>query len=207
MKNQEVNGACNSEQEKVHEYRPFDDNRVYYVLVPLTRFQNCVYYLLTGYRLWRLTSILLFLSLVITFYVVIGATRHPCPFCKERYKSVGNKKLGSPPPKPGPDQCVNIINSERFDCYPQGSATEKSCNARGCCWAALPNGSVSDLNVPYCYYPKSQNTYKTINITVTDLGATVFLQNVYQSPYPNDINVVKMDFSYETEDRLHVKVC
>lgn len=117
----------------------------------------------------------------------------------------------SPPPLPLPGMCGNISNIERFDCFPRGKANESSCNLRGCCWA-MPQGksnesSFTDLNIPYCFYPNSYSNYQFVNISVNDLGATAYLKMIFNSTYPRDIEYVKLDFMYETENRLHVKVC
>lgn len=214
---------------KYSEFRSEGDNEYtnqnlnYKLVSPLTtQFQCCLWVIVT----MICTRPLLVLS-ILCFTIVAPVFLSPSGLCDEfrRYQHWGSKSnklkwassgetqydrlTSSAPPKPTPDQCANIINVERFDCYPRGYATEESCVSRGCCWS-LPTGntneSVSDLNVPYCFYPKQYNSYRTINITVTDLGATVFLKNVFPSAYPGDINIVRMDFSYETVDRLHVKI-
>uniref|UniRef100_A0A1B6F1T2 P-type domain-containing protein n=1 Tax=Cuerna arida TaxID=1464854 RepID=A0A1B6F1T2_9HEMI len=103
-------------------------------------------------------------------------------------------------------QCTGFIDSEKFDCLPQQSVSEEECTLRGCCWVPLNSSEKAYRGVPYCYYPSSFKTYKYLNVSVTDLGATAYLQILTNSTYPNNIQLVKIDFNYLTENVLQVKI-
>lgn len=119
-----------------------------------------------------------------------------------------------PPPKPDYDQCRNVKEKDRYDCYPEDGASSDKCEARGCCW--LPRKSKSNkkrklmdgtpLDVPYCFYPNNFQSYKYVNMTDTPYGVVAYLKRSFRSPYPNDLETIKMTVRYETETRLHVKV-
>uniref|UniRef100_A0A1B6D5E9 P-type domain-containing protein n=1 Tax=Clastoptera arizonana TaxID=38151 RepID=A0A1B6D5E9_9HEMI len=128
------------------------------------------------------------------------------PVVNENGGRLNNIQRPASPPEP--TMCANIANVDRFDCFPQGKAEEESCKSRGCCWA-LPQEKINksaDLNVPYCFYPNSFNNYQYINVSVNDLGATAYLKILFSSPYPKDVELVKLDVMYETENRLHIKI-
>lgn len=129
---------------------------------------------------------------------------------KEQYhwsSSIKNKEL-PPPPKPDYNQCKLLNDTEKFDCYPEDGANVQACEARGCCWIPHKMKKKLDvkLDVPYCFYPPNYNSYTYINVTETAYGLTAFLRRKYRSPYPNDVETIKMDVRFETSNRLHVKV-
>ncbi|RZF43849.1 hypothetical protein LSTR_LSTR013314 [Laodelphax striatellus] len=108
------------------------------------------------------------------------------------------------PPAPGISQCSVINDTMRSDCFPRGNASEKSCALRGCCWM-VPKNTTTSKNVPYCFYPQNYTLYEFSNVSSTDLGVTAFLKKSFSSPYPNDIDLLKLDVRFETENRLNVK--
>jgi hypothetical protein len=102
------------------------------------------------------------------------------------------------------DRCSSgIKDSDRFDCFPQQTVSEDSCKTRGCCWIPV-NSSLE--GVPYCFYPAKFRSYRYLNISSTDKGKTAYLEKVVSSPYPGDIELVKIDFNYIDENILQVKV-
>lgn len=111
------------------------------------------------------------------------------------------------PPLPSNAKCDFINDNDKFDCYPQKGANQKSCEDRGCCWSQ-PKAEVhlNSMSIPYCYYPKDYAIYNFVNLTVTDFGATGFMKAEYSSPYPKDVKLLQIDVKYETSTRLHVKV-
>lgn len=116
------------------------------------------------------------------------------------------------PPKPDINVCKLVNESERFDCFPEDGANQKTCELRGCCWLSV-NSELKDeqqedvpLNVPYCFFPPNYNKYSFINISEAAFGIEAILERKFRSPYPDDVNVLKMTFRFETKDRLHVKV-
>jgi lysosomal alpha-glucosidase len=132
--------------------------------------------------------------------------------------SVSSSPLIRPPKSASFKQCAKISDELKFDCYPEGGATESLCKARGCCWVPkrkkLLNKERNEnnrtqstpLNVPYCFYPLAYGGYRFINITETPSGSVSFLQRTFKSPYPDDVEVIRMDIRYEAEQRLRIKV-
>lgn len=112
------------------------------------------------------------------------------------------------PPKPDYAQCKLLNDLEKFDCLPEDGANANACEARGCCWVELKTEKEqkTSLNVPYCFYPPNYQSYSFLNVTETAYGLNAFLRRKYRSPYPNDVEIIKMDVRYDTSTRLHVKV-
>lgn len=107
------------------------------------------------------------------------------------------------------DKCAIASDDEKYDCYPEDGGNEQACNERGCCWQPKDNKTGLDyppLNVPWCYYPKSYGGYKYLNISYSKNGVRAFMQRTFPSPYPNDVEILRLDFHYESNDRLHLKV-
>lgn len=113
-----------------------------------------------------------------------------------------------PPPKPNYAQCKLLSDAQKYDCFPEDGANKDACEARGCCWIPRQNKKSLHVNldVPYCFYPPNYTSYTYINVTETAYGLCAFLRRAYKSPYPGDIEVIKMDVRFETSTRLHVKV-
>ncbi|XP_075224728.1 lysosomal alpha-glucosidase-like [Lycorma delicatula] len=107
------------------------------------------------------------------------------------------------PPVPEFTQCEKVNDDEKFDCFPRGIVTQNLCENRGCCWSAVSNKVGS---VPPCYYPRNYTLYKYENITSTDAGTVGYMKNVHLSPYPEDIQCLRIDINYETDSRVHVKI-
>ena len=110
-----------------------------------------------------------------------------------------------PPSQPSDEQCSNFQPAERFDCYPQPNANQEGCEARGCCWNIIKDANLPK-GVPFCYYPKQYGGYEVVNSTSSDSGQTVLLRRTFQSTYPRDVQLVRMDVEYQTNDRVRVKI-
>lgn len=117
------------------------------------------------------------------------------------------------------DQCTTVHDDGRFDCFPEGDASEQGCKLRGCCW--IPHNQrkansnhyrVNGLNeesfigLPYCFYPPQYRSYHFSNITETRHGMMAYLERQFQSAYPDDVNVIAINVKYLSEDSLQVKV-
>lgn len=102
-------------------------------------------------------------------------------------------------------QCDLTPNSWKFDCHPESGANEQTCQKRGCCWHSSSNDG-QEISTPYCFYPKAYQSYLYANVTETGTGFLAFLNRVGKSYYPEDVSVLRMDVTFETENRLHVKV-
>lgn len=82
---------------------------------------------------------------------------------------------------------------------------------RGCCWLptklkSFHTNNTVPLNTPYCFYPRDFPTYKYLNSSETAFGSIIFVKRSYRSPYPNDVETLKITVKYETQERLHIKV-
>ncbi|XP_033108978.1 maltase-glucoamylase, intestinal-like [Anneissia japonica] len=81
------------------------------------------------------------------------ATQPPNPI-------VTNKPVTSGPVTPGPTSAPNptyepscaskLAPADRVDCFPEGGASRKSCESKGCIWC---ENHTPGLNVPWCSYP------------------------------------------------------
>lgn len=118
-----------------------------------------------------------------------------------------------PPPPPNYDHCTDLKDKEKLDCYPEEGASKEKCEERGCCWISKKSKSRKKnlsasvpLDIPYCFYPENFEGYKYVNITETAFGLVAFLKRNYRSPYPKDVETIKMIVKYETESRVHIKV-
>lgn len=107
--------------------------------------------------------------------------------------------------KPDPYKCKAFQENQRFDCFPQGGVTEDDCNNRGCCWAPV-NSTKGQLGVPFCYYPSDFKTYTYSNISITDFGVTAILENKFNSSYPGNVQLLKVDVNFLLGDTLQIKV-
>lgn len=101
-------------------------------------------------------------------------------------------------------QCSNIRNVDRFDCYPEQGSNQQTCEARGCCWSPPTVRPFTD--VPYCYFPTNYGGYRYVNVSKTDSGLIAYMTRTFKSPYPEDVQNLRMTVKYESEDRLHVKI-
>lgn len=106
-------------------------------------------------------------------------------------------------PKAPIQQCQDIPDSHKFDCFPRGKADQESCTKRGCCWTPRSQND----NVPWCYYTADHRSYKVVNTTIFKRGKRLLLNLTSNSFYPNDIKVLLVKIDFDTKNRLHVKVC
>ena len=107
-------------------------------------------------------------------------------------------------------QCANISNAARFDCYSDNNPTQDKCVARKCCWQ-LPiqqfNLTVfEDMIVPYCFYPKDFPSYAITSNETTDFGQRIRIVKSQATYMPHDILDLTVDLIYETEQRFRIKI-
>ncbi|CAG4950910.1 unnamed protein product [Colias eurytheme] len=96
--------------------------------------------------------------------------------------------------------CARVVDdSMRFDCFPQDGANEDECVKRGCCWNAKDH-------LPYCFYPPQYETYQFMNSTENKHGMTVYYSRAFDTGYPGQFDVARIDFNYLTDDILQVKI-
>lgn len=127
------------------------------------------------------------------------------PSVSQLYQNSISEPLKLAKKGPIPALCSILKDSEKFDCFPQGNVSEAACNLRGCCWVPV-NSSKQGTGVPYCYYPSKFRSYKYVNVSQTDTAITAFLENVVNSSYPNNIQLLKIDINFLHENILQVKV-
>ncbi|XP_028030522.1 uncharacterized protein LOC114243287 [Bombyx mandarina] len=97
--------------------------------------------------------------------------------------------------------CALVADNMKFDCYPQGDINEENCVKRGCCW------KVTQMKgAPYCYYPSQYDTFRFVNMTEDKHSMTVFYEKARPSGYPDDFELVRMDFKYMSDEILQIKV-
>ncbi|XP_045766526.1 uncharacterized protein LOC123868162 [Maniola jurtina] len=99
------------------------------------------------------------------------------------------------------EMCAQVADNMRFDCHPQGGASEETCAQRGCCWKAT-----SVPGAPYCFYPPQYDTYQFVNSTETKHGMYVYCGRGRDAGYPNEFNTIKLDFNYVSDDVLQIKI-
>lgn len=103
----------------------------------------------------------------------------------------------------GVDNYCTITSDEyKFDCFPRGKADKQSCEKRNCCWSP----STQNSQIPWCYYSSNYSNYKVINVTESRNGIIAFFNITTNTIYKNDIKVLCMDISFQTAQRLRVKV-
>lgn len=100
------------------------------------------------------------------------------------------------------NHCSVLSDDFKFDCFPKGKADQKSCEARNCCWSP----STLNSQTPWCYYPSNYSNYKVINVTQSRNEIIAFFNLTTNSSYKNDIQVLCMDISFQTAQRLRIKV-
>lgn len=100
------------------------------------------------------------------------------------------------------DYCAVISDNYKFDCFPRGKADQESCEERNCCWS--PN--TLNSQVPWCYYPSNYSNYKVINATKSVNGIKAYFNLTTNTNYKDDIKMLCMSISFQTEQRLRIKV-
>ena len=115
------------------------------------------------------------------------------------------------------DRCDIPKPEERFDCHPENSSSQETCEARGCCWvptkarikplhSETTYDPQSPVDIPYCYYPKDFPGYIVVSQEITKTGFKTWLERNSPSYYPRDVKRLVMDVEYENDIRLHIKV-
>jgi len=103
----------------------------------------------------------------------------------------------------GVDNYCTVTSDEyKFDCFPRGKADKESCEKRNCCWSP----STQNSQTPWCYYSSNYSNYKVINVTESRNEISAFFNITTNTIYKNDIKVLCMDITFQTAQRLRVKV-
>lgn len=110
-----------------------------------------------------------------------------------------------------PKDACTLPDGMKFDCHPEEGTNEQTCNGRQCCWFPREskqgvNATANPLDVPWCYFPSTHPGYRIVKTEATDIGYDmIFIRNSL-SPYPEDVNQIRIKVEFETQQRLHVKV-
>ncbi|XP_045463222.1 lysosomal alpha-glucosidase-like isoform X2 [Harmonia axyridis] len=104
------------------------------------------------------------------------------------------------PPRANISQCALVNDNDRYDCIPRGNATQEICELRGCCWSETKAG------IPPCFFQPKFLSYKFKNITEKPDGLEAYLERSYKSIYPNDITVIKLIATYQSDSTLRIKI-
>lgn len=101
-------------------------------------------------------------------------------------------------------QCYSIPHGNRQDCWPQSEGvSQQKCEQKGCCWN--PNYSPMFGGVPFCYFPSNYQGYTVKSLQRSDTGVKVRLQLSRPSGWPNDLQQLALDVTFDTSHRLHFK--
>ena len=107
-------------------------------------------------------------------------------------------------------QCDQIPNVARIDCYPEDGPTQEKCEARNCCWRLptqqLKSNGLTDPSVPLCYHPSDFPTYEVTANQSTDFGQRLEIVKSQKTYMPNDILKLTVDLIYETQQRFRLKI-
>lgn len=106
-------------------------------------------------------------------------------------------------------QCNNVPEILRFDCYPEPGVSESSCTSRGCCWRPLTKQNLTvpvPSKIPLCYYPKDWTIYKYENFSQEKNEFSGFLKKTGSSFYENDLPLIKVEASSISNSILHLKM-
>ena len=105
--------------------------------------------------------------------------------------------------EPSGNRCA-LDSLERFDCLPGlEKINESVCIMFDCCW------DTNSTDSPPCFY-STQSGYSVESVQLTSLGQSVGLTRQVShpgSPYGADLPHLVAEFRYETDTRLHIKVC
>ncbi|CAF0855937.1 unnamed protein product, partial [Adineta ricciae] len=102
-------------------------------------------------------------------------------------------------------QCDQPEKNARFNCHPESSPSSEKCLARRCCWQPM-NSTLSDENVPSCYYPRDFPTYRVISSEPTSFGQRLIIMKQQSTYMPNEILNLTVDLFYETTQRFRLRI-
>ena len=104
-------------------------------------------------------------------------------------------------------QCsVSVPN--RLDCFPESIHPKaEACKTRGCCW----DNSTTRTGAPECYFSQTIEGYKVVSVSPlkqgnTTVGLNATLKRTSASPFPKDVNLLRLLVFYEAKFRVRFKV-
>ena len=116
-----------------------------------------------------------------------------------------SKGLVPPTTLPTTPENINycqLITSQRFNCLPgvSGPINREDCSALGCCW--------DESTAPFCYHSSDSGYTVEQEFQHTALGISGCLapKQRKSSSFGENVRRLCVNISFETEQRLHIKV-
>lgn len=147
---------------------------------------------------YKCSKIKLFFLLTVVLLVVATVCLYDAKLLKNENSKSGLTQLSYI----NNNYCQLTPNDYKFDCFPRGKGDQKSCEERNCCWSP----STPNSQTPWCYYPSNYSNYKVINVTKTRDEIISYFNLTKYTNYKNDIKILRMDISFQTAQRLRIKV-
>ncbi|KAM6914546.1 lysosomal alpha-glucosidase-like isoform 2-T2 [Lycodopsis pacificus] len=97
------------------------------------------------------------------------------------------------------DKCT-MAPEDRFDCARDRLLSQRECEERGCCYAALPESA----GPPWCFYPSLYPGYQMGPLTPTTRGKEASLTRASPSHLPRDISALHLEVTEETAGCFHL---
>ena len=109
----------------------------------------------------------------------------------------------TPPTTPTPENInCQLSTSQRFNCLPgvSGPINREDCSALGCCW--------DESTAPFCYHSSDSGYTVEQKFQHTALGISGCLapKQRKSSSFGENVRRLCVNISFETEQRLHIKV-
>jgi len=106
---------------------------------------------------------------------------------------------------------ISIKDEERFDCFPEASATPTDCGKRGCIWVNV-TGSGANPGIPRCIYKSKVNYGYEAKNNSTDMrnGGTIYLSRSNTLPengiFTKPIKNISLTVKYHTRSALRITI-
>ncbi|KAG0426034.1 hypothetical protein HPB47_026853, partial [Ixodes persulcatus] len=105
-------------------------------------------------------------------------------------------------------ECDLETVAERFDCHPEGNASENACVLRGCCWEVLDDTVdetvENSAGIPRCFFPKHYLGYSVQGAQTSIDRITVQLKR--RTPSGIDVDVPLVQVQVLSYDRYTVRI-
>ncbi|KAM4628069.1 sucrase-isomaltase, intestinal [Polymixia lowei] len=99
-------------------------------------------------------------------------------------------------------QCPTIPLAERVDCFPDGSASKRMCEQRGCCWSPL-----DERNVPWCFFSTNHGyTVESVERPTPYVMNARLKRMAAPSLFGADIDELSFHAEMQSHNRLRFKI-
>lgn len=107
------------------------------------------------------------------------------------------------PPTPQVNPCLAVTENNRLDCFADYSLSNpSSCANRRCCWRPISTGGV-----PWCIFSDKFNFFNSsVQNMPFGIRAVFTRQSFMPVHYGNAPEVIHVDFQFQTNERLRMKV-